>query len=169
MMYSLERLAAEIRITLKSDPGTLGKQKICNNVSTALRDQTFILQHLTDRTPGANPREVLYEDPDLGFCICGHVYDGEAIGEPHDHGTSWAIYGQAAGETRMTEWKIVEPGVVDKPALVEPVRTYIMRPGDVQFYDVGEVHSPYRDKPVKLLRVEGENLDHVQRSNIKRR
>jgi hypothetical protein len=29
------------------------------------------------------------------------------------------------------------------------------------------VHSPRREAPVKLIRVEGENLDHVKRSNIK--
>ncbi len=34
-------------------------------------------------------------------------------------------------------------------------------------YDVGAVHSPQRAGPTKLVRVEGKNLDHVQRSNIK--
>jgi hypothetical protein len=27
------------------------------------------------------------------------------IGGPHDHGNSWAIYGQALGWTEMTEWE----------------------------------------------------------------
>jgi hypothetical protein len=122
---------------------------------------------LKNRAPKANPREILYEDLELGFCICGHVYDGAANGSPHDHGSSWAIYGQAIGVTEMTGWKIVEKGEAGEPALVEPVRTYVMRPGDVHFYDVGDVHSPRREKPVKLIRVEGSNLDHVKRSNIK--
>jgi hypothetical protein len=51
---------------------------------------------------------------------------------------------------------------------VEPVRDYEMNPGDVKFYDVGVVHSPRREAPTKLLRVEGANLDHVVRSRIKR-
>jgi hypothetical protein len=42
-----------------------------------------------------------------------------------------------------------------------------MHPGDVEFYDVGTVHSPKREAPVKLTRVEGENLDHGRRSNIR--
>jgi hypothetical protein len=47
------------------------------------------------------------------------------------------------------------------------VRTYAMNPGDAHFYDVADVHSPRRDAPVKLIRIEGRNLDHVKRSNIK--
>jgi hypothetical protein len=67
----------------------------------------------------------------------------------------------------MTDWKIVTKGTGDEPALVEPVRTYLMSPGDAHLYDVGDVHSPKRDAPVKLIRIEGQNLDHIQRSSIK--
>ena len=169
MTYSLQRLAEDIKRTLKADPSTAGREKICHLVAEALKDQVFVSRYLKERSPDADPREILYEDKELGFCICGHVYDGEAIGEPHDHGSSWAIYGQATGETRMTDWKIVEPASSGKPAVVEPIKTYTMKPGDVCFYDVGAVHSPHRAKPVKLLRVEGKNLDKVQRSNIQRK
>jgi hypothetical protein len=41
-----------------------------------------------------------------------------------------------------------------------------MNPGDAHLYDVGVVHSPDRKAPVKLIRIEGKNLDHVKRSNI---
>ena len=165
--YTLDQLATDIRAALKADPGRAGKLKVGQHVERALKDKQFIDSNLKPRPKGGDPREVLYEDPELGFCICGHVYDGPAHGKPHDHGESWAIYGQATGITEMTEWKIVEPGEAGKPSLVEPARTYLMHPGDVQFYDVGAVHSPKREAPVKLVRIEGENLDHVRRSNIK--
>jgi hypothetical protein len=168
MSYMLNELAADIHRELVRDGSRAGKEAVCGLVSRALTDRDFVASYLTDRA-GTNPREVLYEDPQLGFCICGHVYDGEAIGSPHDHGSSWAIYGQATGVTEMTDWKIVEPAEAGKPALVDPVRTYLMHPGDVQFYDVGAVHSPKRAAPVKLVRVEGRNLDHVRRSHIKAR
>jgi hypothetical protein len=163
---TLDHLAHDIRDILKADPGPAGKQKICERLSKTLLDWEFIAEQLPQRATGANPREVLYEDPELGFCICGHVYDKPATGSPHDHGSSWAIYGQAEGQTEMIEWKIVEKGAGERPSLVEPERTYIMVPGDATFYDVGVVHSPNRDKPVKLIRIEGTNLDHVKRSNI---
>jgi hypothetical protein len=169
MSYTLSQLAADIRETLKADSGPEGRAKVTGFVARALRDSQFIARELKERAPGAHPREVLYEDAELGFCICGHVYDGPAHGSPHDHGSSWAIYGQATGVTEMTDWRIVEAGKGEAPALVEPVRTYRLQPGDAHLYDVGAVHSPNREAPVKLIRIEGKNLDHVKRSNIKAR
>ena len=49
----------------------------------------------------------------------------------------------------------------------KPKKTYIMKAGDVYFYDVGHVHSPVRKHPVRLLRIEGANLDNIKRSNIR--
>ena len=167
MAYTLEDLSRDVRDVLSRDDGDAGKQAVCDLVSKALLDDEFVAQHLTEEQ--CKPRKVLYEDPDLGFCICGHVYPGEARGEPHDHGSSWAIYGLATGDTEMTDWKIVRKGSGDDPTLVEPVRSYDMKPGDCHYYAPGAVHSPNRTgkSVTRLIRVEGKNLDHVQRSNIK--
>ena len=167
MAYELEHLAADIRATLRAEPGAAGRQEACRFVEKALDDDAFVEAHLTDRAAGADPREVLYEDPELGFCICGHVYGDAAETPPHDHGPTWAIYGQARGCTEMTEWHIVEAGGGDAPALVEPAETYALAPGRARLYDVGAVHSPKRKQPTKLIRIEGQNLDRLQRSNIK--
>jgi hypothetical protein len=67
----------------------------------------------------------------------------------------------------MTDWKIVKQGGGTDPTLVEPAKTYLMQPGDARLYDVGDVHSPKREAPVKLIRIEGKNLDHVRRSSIR--
>ncbi len=165
MAYSLEQLASDIRSTLKADSGKSGKEKVCGLVSKALLDDAFVAKHLT--ADQCRPRKVLYEDPELGFCICGHVHEDKAVGKPHDHGSSWAIYGQAQGMTEMTDWKIVKKGEGEMPTLVEPAKVYTMQRGDCQLYDVGIVHSPNRQAPTKLIRIEGKNLDHVKRSNIK--
>lgn len=166
MDYSLTELADDIRALLNAAPVSDCSEEICGVLSKALKDEKFTSLHLPERAAGEHPREILYEDPELGFCICGHVYSGEAIGQPHDHGSSWAIYGQASGTTEMTDWEIVEPGIGDGPSLVRPSRTYVMNPGDARFYDVGDVHSPKRTGPTRLIRIEGSNLDNVTRSNI---
>jgi len=165
MAYTLEQLSDEIRGALKADSGVAGKKAVCAIVSKALVDQDFIAKHLTSEQ--CKPRKVLYEDPELGFCVCGHVYEGAAAGAPHDHGSSWAIYGLAVGDTEMTDWRIVKEGDGDNPKLVVPERSYVLRPGDAHFYDVGVVHSPNRAGATKLVRIEGGNLDHIKRSNIK--
>jgi hypothetical protein len=165
MTYTLEQLSADIGKALKADSGIAGKQAVCKLVSKVLLDDEFVAKHLTAEE--CRPRKVLYEDPELGFCICGHVYETAAHGAPHDHGTSWAIYGLATGDTEMTDWRIVKKGEGGEPTLVEPANTYVLKPGDSHFYDVGVVHSPKRDGFTRLVRIEGANLDHIQRSNIK--
>jgi hypothetical protein len=165
MATTLEKLGSDIRAALKADAGPAGKQAVCGIVSKVLLDKEFVAEHLT--ADQCKPRKVLYEDPDLGFCICGHVYEKPAHGAPHDHGPSWAIYGLAVGDTEMTDWRIVKKGDGTAPTLVAPEKSYVMKPGDAHFYDVGVVHSPKRDGLTKLVRIEGSNLDHIQRSNIK--
>ena len=165
MANTLEQLRVDIGKALKADSGIIGKQAVCKLVSKVLLDDEFVARHLT--ADQCRPREVLYEDPELGLRICGHVYEKPAHGAPHDHGSSWAIYGLAVGGTEMTDWRIVKKGEGNAPTLVEPVKTYTMKPGDSYFYDVGVVHSPNRGGLTKLVRIEGANLDRIQRSNIK--
>lgn len=165
MSYTLEQLSGDIRKALKADSGAAGKQAVCDLVSKVLLDKAFVDKHL--RAEDCKPRKVLYEDPELGFCVCGHVYEKPAHGQPHDHGSSWAIYGLAVGDTEMTDWRIVRKGDGTTPTLVEPERVYVLKPGDAHFYDVGVVHSPKRDGLTKLVRIEGANLDRIKRSNIK--
>jgi hypothetical protein len=167
MPYTLNELANDIKDILQTNKGPDGSDKICYFVSKALMDPSFVSHNLPDREEGSPPREVLYEDDHTGFCICGHVYATKAIGFPHDHGSSWAVYGQASGETEMTDWQIVKAQPDEGVIYVKPNKTYTMKTGDVHFYHVGDVHSPVRKAPVRLLRIEGVNLDNIQRSNIK--
>ena len=164
MAYTLDEFAADCRRALASDPGPEGRAAVRALLERALADPEFLAAHLgPDAT---REREILYEDPELEFCICAHVYDGPKQGAPHDHGPTWAIYGQAAGETDMTDWRIVTPASGDRPAKVEKVRSYRMKPGDAHVYEVGDVHAPYRDGPTKLIRIEGRNTDKVTRTPI---
>lgn len=166
MPYSLEQFSADIRSELSADSGVDGQTRILPSVTKALLDDSFVEKYL--QASDCKPRKVLYEDVELGFCICGHVYE-EGMDKvwPHDHGSSWAVYGLAAGDTEMTDWKIVKVGDDTSATLVEPTRKYDMKRGDCYLYKVGDVHSPIIGVGAKLIRVEGKNLDHVKRSNIK--
>jgi hypothetical protein len=46
---------------------------------------------------------------------------------------------------------------------VEAESVYEMTPGMAKLYDIGDVHSPSRAGPTRLIRIEGENLDNVKR------
>jgi hypothetical protein len=122
----LPQFSAACRRILAEDPGPAGRNKICLLLQDVLRDESFVAAHLTDDTP---ERQIIYEDKELGFCILAHAYQGAKASAPHDHGPSWAIYGQARGETEMSDWTLVAPASADKPGKVLHSRTYTLRPG----------------------------------------
>ncbi len=162
MPYTLDQFATDCRKALQDGDSPEAFEAVRQYVETALKDSDFVATHVPQDT--AEPRRIIYEDPDLGFCICAHSYTGAKQGEPHDHGPTWAIYGQAAGETEMTDWEIVTPAKNGVPAKVKKVRSYRMEPGDAHVYAPGDVHAPYRDAPTRLIRIEGTNTDNVKRT-----
>ena len=160
MGYSLDQFADSCHRILTEDPGPGGRNKVCALVQDVLQDEAFVARHLGDDVP---ERKILYEDPKLGFCILAHVYNGAKESQPHDHGPSWAIYGQAAGETMMTDWDCVARPTDGAPGKAVANRDYIMKPGDAYLYDVGVLHSPERKGDTRLLRIEGLNMAKVTR------
>lgn len=160
MANTLENFSAECKKILKAEPGPDGREKICALLREVLRDEQFLGTHLREDTP---ERQVLYEDPELGFCILAHVYKGAKESSPHDHGPAWAIYGQAQGETEMSDWQLVEPASEGKPGKVYLVRTYTLKAGMAHLYNEGDLHSPRRTGPTRLIRIEGRNMDKVHR------
>lgn len=164
MAYTLNQLIEDCRSAAAEDAGVNGREAMCRSVRKAVLDIEFVAEHLPD--DAKQPRRVLYEDPEHGFCICAHVYQGANNSPPHDHGPTWAIYGQATGTTRMSDWEIVEASPDGKSASVKKVNDYALEPGDVHLYEVGDVHSPMRDASTKLVRIEGADMTKLKRTQI---
>lgn len=160
MGMSLEQFVAGCRDAIAANPGTPGREKVRNLVQQVLTDQSFIDSYIP---PGVPERHVLYEDPEYGFTILAHGYIGAKGSKPHDHGPSWAIYGQAAGETIMTDWECVARPTDAAPGKAAFIRDYVMKPGDAYLYDIGVLHSPERKGDTRLLRIEGINMAKVRR------
>jgi hypothetical protein len=160
MAYTLEQFAAGCRGILESDPGPEGRKKVCALVQDVLKDKAFTTRHLGDDVP---ERKILYEDPRVGFCILAHVYKNAKESQPHDHGSTWAIYGQADGSTVMSDWDVLQPATASTPGKVRRARIYALEPGMAHVYNEGDVHSPRRDGPTRLIRIEGQNMDRIKR------
>jgi hypothetical protein len=160
MAMTLEQFAADCHTALKENPGTPGRQKVRDLVAQALADPDFVATYIP---PGTPERRLLHEDPELGFAILAHGYVGPKSSAPHDHGPSWAIYGQASGETIMTDWDCLARPTDSAPGKAAFVRDYVMKPGDAYLYDVGVLHSPERKGDTRLLRIEGLNMAKVKR------
>ena len=160
MAFTLEQFSQAAHRILAADPGPEGRKKIGELVSRACTDPDFIAKNLPDDGP---ERKILYEDPELGFCILGHVYHGAKQSQPHDHGPTWAIYGQAVGETIMTDWELVTPPGEAAPGKVRRVRDYSLKPGAAYVYNEGDLHSPRREGTTRLIRIEGRNVEKIKR------
>ena len=160
MGLTLESFAANVQRVLKEDPSPTGREKVRALVEAALKDEKFIATYVNDNTPD---RQIIYEDPQLGFCVCAHVNRDAREANPHDHGSSWAIYGQAFGETEMSDWEIIESAADGKPGKVRRARVYALKPGMAHIYNEGDVHSPKRVAVTGLLRIEGKNTQKMKR------
>ena len=156
----LEGLAQKCQKILRDRPGPEGREKVAELLQVLLSDPANVDALVPEST---GERDMLYKDPELGFCILAHKYDGEKTSPPHDHGPSWAIYAQARGETIMRDYKKIENASAGKPGKVQVLRTYCLSPGVAHVYNEGDLHSPTRDGPTSLVRIEGTDMSKVKR------
>lgn len=160
MGWTLDRFAAECHQLLTAEPGPKGREKVVETLRQALADKDFVAETIPEGTP---ERKVIYQDPELGFCILAHAYEGAKMSQPHDHASSWAIYGQAAGETLMSDYEKLEPAKDGEPGKVRVSRSYSLTPGVAYLYNEGDLHAPKREAATKLIRIEGMNMTGVKR------
>jgi predicted metal-dependent enzyme (double-stranded beta helix superfamily) len=160
MAYDLEQFIADCRATLKQDPGPAGRENIRQRLEALLKERDFLAQHCSDQTPAG--LHVLHDDPELGFQILAHINEKARVSPPHDHGASWAIYGQAASYTDMIEWERIDNG--GDNAELKKAKSYRLNPGEAGIYQDGAIHSiDYPDKS-RFVRVTGTNLDRITRN-----
>jgi hypothetical protein len=160
MSHTLEQFASQCHGFLKSSPGPTGRQKVAEALQQILLDESFIAKYLP---PSTGEREVIYQDPEMGFCIVVHHYLGPKSSDPHDHAHSWAIYGQVRGRTEMRDYQKMEDASADKPGKVKVTRSYALTPGVAHVYNEGDIHAPERKDSTSLIRIEGTDMSKVKR------
>jgi hypothetical protein len=159
MAYELDQFIADCRTILQRDPGPKGREDVRQHLEQLLANKEFVAKTCGDDVPPG--LKVLYEDKDLGFQVLAHVNDKARKSPPHDHGASWAIYGQATKHTDMIEWERV--GGDAKHAELKEAKRYRLNPGQAGIYQDGAIHSiDYPDR-ARFIRVTGTNLDKIQR------
>jgi predicted metal-dependent enzyme (double-stranded beta helix superfamily) len=87
MGTTIEQFGSECRAILKADPGPDGVERVRRRLEDVLVDADFVARHLGPDNTEA--RKILYEDPELGFCVLAHVNLGPKKSGPHDHGPAW--------------------------------------------------------------------------------
>jgi hypothetical protein len=161
MPYDLDQFASDCRAILERDPGPAGREQVRLKLEHLLSNKDFVEKYCGDHVPRG--LRVLYEDPDLGFQILAHVNDKARVSPPHDHGASWAIYGQATHYTDMIEWEREDAGSSSDAAKLKPVKKYRLLPGHAGLYQDGAIHSIDYPDHARFIRVTGTNLDSIAR------
>src|SRR6202051_2089253 len=161
MAYDLNQFIADCRTSLARDPGPAGREQVRQNLERLLANQDFIKEYCGDTAPRG--LKVLYEDDKLGFQVLAHINDKARVSPPHDHGASWAIYGQATHYTDMIEWEREDNSGDEAHAKLKPVKKYRLTPGKAGIYQDGKIHSIDYPDYSRFVRVTGTNLDQIQR------
>jgi hypothetical protein len=161
MAYDLDQFLADCRAALGRDPGPAGREQVRLKLEQLLANPDFVQRYCGPDAPQG--LRVLYEDAQLGFQVLAHINDKPRHGAPHDHGESWAIYGQATEYTDMTEWERSDDGSSDRAQLRE-VKRYRLTPGHAGIYQNGAIHSIDYPAKSRFVRVTGTNLDKIARA-----
>jgi len=157
MSYSLNDFCDDTRAILKEGDDHDAREQIRQKLELLLRDPVFCAQYVgPDNDSGMSQ---IYEDPDLNFCVLTYNMAAPRTSPPHDHGGSWAVYGQAGGYTDMTIWSAAGKG----DGNIEPVQTFRLEPGEAGLFDVGEIHSIHYTNGAKFVRVTGVDMSRETR------
>ena len=161
MAYELDQFIVDCRSILARDGGPSGREQVRRNLERLLQNPEFLRKHCSEETPRG--LHVLYEDPKLGFQVLAHINDKARVSPPHDHGESWAIYGQATHYTDMIEWEREDNGADPQHAKLKPAKKYRLEPGHAGIYQDGKIHSIDYPDHARFIRVTGTNLDNIHR------
>jgi len=161
MAYTLEQFCRDANAALVEDSGRGGKEVIRRNLEKLLQNRDFV-QSVCGPDADYGVRQ-LYRDPDFDFVVLAHVNKEARKSPPHDHGSSWAIYGQATEHTDMSEYRRTDGRAGAGEAALEHVTTYRLTPGKAGLYDVGAIHAIDYPANARFVRVTGTDLEAVER------
>src|SRR3546814_5701242 len=130
MAYSFEQFCKDANAALRADPGRGGKETIRRNLEVLLKNAEFV-----DSVCGPQAEygtRQIYRDPDFDFVVLAHVNKTARKSPPHDHGSSWAVYGQASLYTEMHEYRRGDGKPGDGAARTRPGKPDRLTPGTAE-------------------------------------
>lgn len=161
MTYTLDAFVKDTQTALKDSTGPASREKVRVLLEKLLTNRQFVDEAVGPAAPMGTRK--LYEDKDQGFVVLAHCNAKPHKSPPHDHGSSWAVYGQAVKHTDMSEYKRLDPGKDAGEAKLEQVKSYRLEPGHAGVYDVGAIHAIDYPEGSRFVRITGRDLDYVKR------
>jgi hypothetical protein len=159
MAYSLDKFCSDLHRIIAAE-GQKGLPAVADKLKGLLTNPEFVKATFDDDMPPG--KRVLWHDAETDAYVLAHVQQAGKGGNPHSHGASWAIYGNARGYTDMTEWKRVNPES-EEAVVLEKADAYRLGPGQTRAYGSGMIHSTSHPEKAWVIRITGCNLDKIQR------
>ncbi len=161
MTYTLDAFVKDVRTTLKAQEGPAAREQVRVLLEKLLANKQFVDEAVGPAAPTGTRK--LYEDKEFGFVVLAHCNAKPHKSPPHDHGSSWAVYGQAVKYTDMSEYRRIDSGEGAGEARLDKVKSYRLEPGHAGVYDVRAIHAIDYPEGSRFVRVTGRDLDYVQR------
>jgi hypothetical protein len=164
MAYTMESFCIDARNLLKADPGPSGVEQVRKKMEVLVRDPAFVAERFGNNTKYGPQR--LFVDPELGFEVLAYRAEKARHSPAHDHGDSWALYGQVHDYTEMTEYIRLDDGSDHEQARLGIKSQYKLEAGQVGTYWGSQLHSTYTPVDCCYLRVTGTDLEKRPRVRI---
>lgn len=159
MAYTLEEFCTDTRKALKDNPGHAGRDKVRALLERLLDNKDFVAANCGPDAPEGI--HTLYHDKETDFYVLAHINTKSRKSPPHDHGTSWAVYGQAIGHTDMTMWERLDDGKTPGHAEIREAKKFRLTPGKAGLFDVREIHQIEFTENARFVRITGTDLATV--------
>jgi len=158
-MYDLKNFCSDIKTALSTQNGEQARESIRKKLEKLLTNEDFISAHChKDAKVGVH---VLYQDEELGFMVLNHVINKGRKSPPHDHGESWAIYGQAVGHTDMSEFDRLDNESKEGIAELKMVSEYRLTPGFAGMFGPRQIHAIHFVEGSRFIRITGTDLSRI--------
>jgi predicted metal-dependent enzyme (double-stranded beta helix superfamily) len=169
--YTMEAFVDDARAVFAStkDPRTQAQQ-IARHMTTLLAEPGWLEEKLNLPAEGGFGRVDLHQDeeyghPDGGFLLmCGIQRPGQD-NLPHDHGTTWVVYGVYSGAIEQTKWRWSYPETDRTSPEIKPLESWTQGAGDIAFFLPGEIHNTkcVAEDRALVIRLEGRKLSGMLR------
>jgi len=164
MAYTLEAFCNDARVLLKADAGPAGVEQVRKKMEILVRDPGFVSEYFHSGVKYGARR--LFVDLELGFEVLAYRAEKARNSPAHDHGDSWALYGQTHDYTEMTEYNRLDDGKDPDHAKLGIKSKYKLEKGQVGTYWGSQLHSTYTPVDCCYLRVTGTDLEKRPRVRI---
>jgi len=164
--YTMEAFVEDVRemFSTTTDPRAQA-QFVAQHMQELLKSSEWLTERIGLPDEGGFGSHKLHLDekyghPDGGFLLmCGIQKPGQES-PPHDHGTTWVVYGVLEGGIEQTKWRWSYPETDRTSPQIKPLESWIQGAGDIAFFLPGEIHNTRNVDETRsvVVRLEGQRL-----------